>query len=372
MKGKLWQWRAHRRHGRVRIPPGSPPGTLIPHPEAASADSWVLGYGPDALVERSLGSPAEFPDRGESAKVTWIHTPGLGETAQIEALGEHFDLHRLALEDVLTLHQRPKAEVYRDHLFVVVRLPAWEGTDQIGQLSLFLGSNWLLSFGAGTEASLAPVVERIRGGRGRIRGAGSDYLLYAILDAVIDGYFPVLERHGEALEALEDAVLARPDAQVVTGIHELKHGLLALRRAVWPLREVLNTLIRGDAPHVGEQARLYLRDCYDHVIQIMDIVETYREIASGLVDIYLSSQSARMNEIMKVLTIIATIFIPLGTIAGIYGMNFDPEVSPWNMPELGWRFGYPFALGIMATLAGALMLWFWRRGWLSNGRNGPT
>ena len=361
--------RAHSQHGRRRVPPGSSPGTLLPHPDAGPSQSRLLAFGPDSLIERPLESLAGLEALRAGHAVTWIHSSGLGDSARLEALGEHFGLHRLALEDVLNLHQRPKAEPYGDHVFVVVRLPGEEGTGQTRQISLFLGPDWLLSFDDGGEVCFAPVMERIRGGRGRIRGGGADYLLYALLDSVIDAYFPVLERHGETLEQLEDAVLDRPDARLVGAIHELKHELLTLRRAVWPLRELLNTLIRGDAAQVSQQTGLYLRDCYDHVIQIMDIVETYREIASGLVDIYLSSQSARMNEIMKVLTIIATIFIPLGTIAGIYGMNFDPEVSPWNMPELGWRYGYLFALGIMAALATSLMVWFWRRGWLGQGRS---
>lgn len=308
--------------------------------------------------------------------VTWIHTQGLGDPAWIEAIGAQFGLHGLALEDVLNVHQRPKVEPYGDHLFVVVRLPGDPvdpkadpagNSHRVGppqQVAFFLGKDWLLSFTESEEDPFAAVVERLRHDRGRLRASEAEYLLYALLDTAVDAWFPVLEAHGEMLEHLEDAVLARPGPGVVANIHELKHELLTLRRAVWPLREVLNALIRGDAIQVGHQTGLHLRDCHDHVIQIMDIVETYREIASGLVDIYLSSQSARMNEIMKVLTIIATIFIPLGTIAGIYGMNFDPEASPWNMPELGWRYGYPFALGIMAALAAGLMAWFWRRGWL--------
>ncbi|TVQ43189.1 MAG: magnesium and cobalt transport protein CorA [Gammaproteobacteria bacterium] len=356
--------RKHSQHSRRRTPPGSSPGTLVADPHAGATTSRLIAYGPDVLLEQPLDGTPPAAARQQGVAVTWVHSAGPGDAADVKALGEQFGLHGLALEDVLNRHQRPKAEAYGEHLFVVARLPGQVGTGETGQLSVFLGPDWLLSFSDGGEAWLAPVLERLRHGRGRLRSGAADYLLYALLDALIDGYFPVLEHHGETLEQLEDAVLSRPHAEVVADIHELKHELLTLRRAVWPLRELLNTLIRGDARQVSPQTALHLRDCYDHVIQLMDIVETYREIASGLVDIYLSSQSARMNEIMKVLTIIATIFIPLGTIAGIYGMNFDPEASPWNMPELGWRYGYPFALGVMAAVAGALMAWFWRRGWL--------
>lgn len=292
---------------------------------------------------------------------------GLGDVGLIETLGRHFGLHRLALEDVLNTHQRPKLELFDDHVFVVARLPSGE-TGVTRQLALFLGQGWLLSFAEQDEAVLEPVRQRLRTGRGRLREQSADYLLYALLDAVIDSYFPLLETLGERLEALEDAVLDRPEPELIGQIHAIKHELLALRRAIWPLRELLNGLLRGDGGLLSPQVGLYLRDCYDHVIQLIDIIETYREIASGLVDIYLSSQSARMNEIMKVLTIIATIFIPLGTIAGIYGMNFDTEASPYNMPELGWRYGYPYALTIMAVLATGMLAWFWRRGWLGKRR----
>ncbi len=360
--------RDHSRHSRRRTPPGAPPGTLVTDTPAQRATSRLIAYGVDALVEHRLDPTDSLEQIRPGVATTWVHTAGPGDAAQIKALGEQFGLHGLALEDVINRHQRPKADAYEDHLFVVARLPAEPGAAETRQFSAFLGPDWLLSFTEGNDDWMAPVLERLRNGRGRLRGGGVDYLLYALLDALIDGYFPVLEQHGETLEQLEDAVLSRPNAAVVADIHELKHELLTLRRAIWPLRELLNTLIRGDVLQVSPQTALHLRDCYDHVIQLMDIVETYREIASGLLDVYLSSQSARMNEIMKVLTIIATIFIPLGTIAGIYGMNFDPEVSPWNMPELGWRYGYPFALGIMATLATGLMVWFWRRGWLSDRR----
>lgn len=187
---------------------------------------------------------------------------------------------------------------------------------------------------------------------------------------VIDGYFPVLEEYGERLEVLEDAVMGRHSSDHVAEIHDMKRDLLALRRAIWPQREMINALARDTSPRILEQTRIYLQDCYDHTIQLMDVVETYREIASGLVDVYLSSTSARMNEIMKVLTVIATIFMPLGFIAGLYGMNFDRGASPWNMPELGWYLGYPFALLLMTAVAVGLMLYFWRRRWI--GGVGPT
>jgi magnesium transporter len=355
-------------HVRRRTPPGSPPGTLVADPSAAPPRMRVMAYGPEGLHEAALASPQPLDTLVERHAVTWVDVQGLGDVPAIEALGRRFGLHALALEDVLNVHQRPKLEAYEDHLFIVARMPEADGAFTTEQISFFVGRDFVLTFQEHDGDCLEPVRQRLRSGPGRMRSSGPDYLLYALLDAILDAYFPVLERYGESVEQLEDAVLEHPGAAIAARIHELKRDLLALRRVVWPMREVLNALSRGDAALVTPQTGVYLRDCYDHIIQLMDMIETYREIASGLIDIHLSSQSARMNEVIKVLTIIATIFIPLGTIAGIYGMNFDPDISPWNMPELRWRYGYFFALGIMLAMASGLMLWFWRRGWLMTRR----
>jgi magnesium transporter len=227
-----------------------------------------------------------------------------------------------------------------------------------------LGENFVLTFQEGGGDCFDPVRKRLRRKRGRIRDVGADYLAYALLDAVIDGFYPVLEDCGERLGVLEDEIIGAPSGAAVTDVHDLKHDLLTLRRAIWPQREMINTLLRDESELVSAATRIYLRDCYDHAVQLMDIVETYREIASALVDVYLSSVSARLNEIMKVLTIIATIFIPLSFIASVYGMNFDRNASPLNMPELGWRYGYVFSLALMLAIALGLLYYFRRRGWL--------
>jgi magnesium transporter len=232
------------------------------------------------------------------------------------------------------------------------------------QISMFLGERVLLTFQERPGDCFDPVRTRLRAARGQIRNRQIDYLAYTLLDAVIDGYFPVLEGLGERLEDLEDRVIAAPADLEVARIHEIRRELLTIRRAVWPQREMVNALTRESSHYVTDQTRPYLRDCYDHTIQLMDIIETYREIATGLVDVYLSSVSTRLNEVMKVLTIIATIFIPLSFITGLYGMNFDTAASPWNMPELAWYWGYPMALGLMAVVAAGLLYYFYRKGWL--------
>jgi magnesium transporter len=255
-------------------------------------------------------------------------------------------------------------ESYGDNLFVVTRMArVTSGVLDMEQISLFLGTNFVVSFQERPGDCLEPVRDRIRKGGTRVRFMGADYLAYALVDAIVDGYFPLLEHYGETLNELEDVVVAEPRTSAVERIHALKRDFQLLRHAVWPFREVLRDL-SGDVPHVSEDTKLYLRDCHDHVIQIVDILETYRERSSGLTDLYLSSLSNKLNEVMKVLTIIATIFIPLSFIAGIYGMNFNADTSPFNMPELQWYFGYPFALAVMLVVAVSLVLYFRRKGWI--------
>ena len=297
----------------------------------------------------------------------WIDVSGLANIELLRGLGEAFSLHRLALEDVVTVHQRPKAEDYGHYVFIVARSMVQDTDAETEQVSMFLSSSVLLTFQERPGDCFAVVRKRLRDAAGRIRGSGADYLCYALIDSIIDGYFPKLETYGENLEALEDEVVASPDPEHIGELHELKRDFLMIRRAVWPLRETINTLIRDDHGHFTESTRIYLRDCYDHTIQLIDIVETYREIANGLLDVYISSVSAKLNEVMKVLTIIATIFIPLGFVASLYGMNFDQDASRWNMPELGWAYGYPAILLFMMTVGCGMLYWFWRMGWIGRG-----
>lgn len=297
--------------------------------------------------------------------VLWVNIDGLGDVQLIARLGEMFRLHRLALEDAVNVRQRAKVELYEDHLFIVARMLAFNAQIESEQVSLFLGDGFVISFQQGVPGdAFDPVRDRIRKGAGLIRRMGADYLAYELLDAIIDGYFPVLEEMGERLEQLEDEILIRPQAGAVGRLHDIKRELLTLRRAAWPLREATNSLVRDANRFLSDETRVHLRDCYDHAIRIIDFVETDRELASDLMDLYLSSINQRMTEIMKVLTIISTLFIPLTFIAGVYGMNFDTSKSGWNMPELTWPFGYLFALGLMVLTVIALLFYFRRKGWI--------
>ena len=360
---KNWIMRRQR-----RTPPGSPPGTLTPDPNAVTPVIRVIAYSPTEIEERPLPDLDELPALLKRWPVTWVNVDGLGDLDLVRRLGDIFKLHGLALEDAINVHQRPKVEEYDDHIFLVTRM-ARPGPDlSTEQMSMFLGENYLLTFQERPGDGFDPVRERLRKAGGRIRQAMADYLAYALLDAAIDQFFPIVERCGELLEELEDAIVAEPSADLVPRLHALRRDFLNLRRVVWPQRDMINALARDPSPLIADQTRIHLRDCYDHTIQLMDLIETDREIAGGLIELYLSQNSAKMNEVMKLLTVIATIFIPLGFVAGLYGMNFDTEISPWNMPELRWPWGYPFALGIMSLIAIGLLTYFRRRGWIGNPR----
>ena len=358
---KAWNWSKYARRHTL---PGSVPGSLQAHPSAEPTRLRFMHYGAERpLMEREDPSLDDLRAARAAGGVLWLDVVGLADVDSLGALGDLFDLHRLALEDVVNLGQRPKAEVYGEQLFVVLRMPRGALPLDTEQVSLFLGDGFVITFQERPGDAFEPVRKRIREGRPRLVEGAADYLAYALLDALVDGYFPLLEDYGEFLEDIEEEILVRPEHTVVPRLHHLKRDLLNLRRYVWPLRELLSSLYRDETPQITEATQLYLRDCHDHAIQVLDLVESYRDMSSGLMDLYLSSVSNRMNEVMKVLTIIATVFIPLGFIAGLYGMNFDTR-SPWNMPELAWPFGYPFALGVMALVVLLMLIYFRRKGWL--------
>ncbi|MDU8946127.1 magnesium/cobalt transporter CorA [Rhodophyticola sp. MJ-SS7] len=333
-------------------------------PTAEKPSIRVMAFGPDDLVERQVADVGALMEIRDAFPTMWIDIVQFGDAELISGIGEAFGLHRLALEDAINTHQRPKVEEYDDHLFIVALMLDDAGSVETEQVAFFVGAGYLITFQERPGDCFENVRDRIRKASGRIRGAGSDYACYALLDSIIDTYFPALENVGDLLEALEDRVVGSPEPGNISALHDMKRHLLHLRRAIWPHREVFNTLLRDDHPLIAAETKPFLRDCYDHTAQLMDIVETYREMASGLVDVHLSSVSMKLNEAMKVLTVVATIFIPLSFIASVYGMNFDRESSPWNMPELGWYLGYPFALLLMCASAAGLVWYIWKKGWL--------
>jgi len=347
--------------------PGLPRPAVPAGPEpAAPATIRVFSYGPDDLEERVIASPAELASWKGRRAVTWVDVDGVGDPAVVRAVAEVFDVHGLAQDDVLNPTQRPKIERYGDHLFLVSRMLFVEDEALASeQLSMFLGPGFVLTFQDGKPGDcLEDVRNRIRKGEGRLRRTGPDFLAWALLDAVVDGYFPVLDALGERLDDIEDVIIDRPTTACIPRIHQVKRDLLTLRRAAYPLRDALASLLREETPLLGAETRVFLRDCLDHDVQVLDLMETYRDIVSSLMEAYQSSIGNRMNAVMKVLTIIATVFMPLSFLAGVYGMNFHAEDSPYNMPELSWTLGYPFFWALVLAVGGSMLWWFRRQGWL--------
>jgi magnesium transporter len=346
---------------RKRHPPvGSKPGTLVINAHARRPTIRVMKYGPDHLEEHKVTKVGELRHLLEENRVCWIDVQGLGDEKVLRDLAELFRIHPLALEDVVNVPQRPKVEQFEEHTLCITRMVRIHDETQIDseQVSLFVGPNYVLTFQERHGDVFDPVRSRIRQGGPVLRRSGPGYLAYALLDAVIDGYYPIVESLGEQLASLEEEIIAHPRAASLQEVHRIKRELLAIRRSIWPQREGVNTLIRDENPFFSEGVRLYLRDCYDHCVQIVDVIETYRELAGGLMDVYLSSVGNRQNEVMKVLTIMASIFIPLTFLAGIYGMNFE------HMPELHTKWGYPILLAVMVVTAVLMIVFFRRRGWI--------
>lgn len=347
--------------------PGTPPGTLVaPHGAVRPVTLHLIDYSDDHVEEVSLANAAECRAYLERDSKTWIQVNGQADPDTLRNLGDLFDLHDLALEDVLNTGQRPKSELYDDQLFIIAAMPLFDGeTLDIVQVSLFVGKNYLICLCPLDEDPFEPVRKRLRQpGSRRFAARQIDYLLYALLDLIIDSAFPVLEQFGDQLEDMESELLENPGQKILANIHGLKRELLVLRRVLWPQREVLTSLMRTDAPLLSADTQVYFRDCHDHSVQIIELLENFREMATSMLEIYLSSISQRTNETMRVLTIIATIFIPLTFVVGVYGMNFENPASPWAMPELGWYFGYPLVWGLMIAITAGLLWFFKRRGWM--------
>jgi magnesium transporter len=355
---------AVRRPFRRQSKPGSVPGTVRPHPEALPTRLSVIAYGPDEILEKSDLPVSELDDYVGEFPVCWINCVGLGTADVLHQLGERFGIHPLALEDAVNTHQNAKVEEYEGGLFIVVRMAHLEQRLWAEQISLFVGRDFVITLQEQPVDCFDPLRHRIRQGWGHVRNSGTDYLAYALIDAVLDHFFPILEEFGRRLDELEDEVMTGSHRHTIATIHHVRSDLMLLRRVIWPHRDAVNDMLRDEHPLVSAETRTYLRDCYDHTVQLIDVSEGYRDLCAGLRDLHFSLLSQRTNEVMRVLTIIATIFMPLSFIAGVYGMNFDTEKSRWNMPELEWAFGYPLALALMAAVAAVMLWYFWRRGWL--------
>jgi magnesium transporter len=347
-----------------RSKPGDAPGQILVDPNADPTRIHVIGIGGPEVIERDLRDVHELHAAIHEAPKIWIDVVGLGSQETLQSIANILGLHPLAMEDVVNVHQRAKCEDYDDTVFVIARMVDGEDATVTEQISVFLKGNVLISFQERPGDCWDPLRQRIRQRKGRVHEEHLDYLLYSMLDAVVDSYFPVIERLVEQVDSLESQISDHIEPIQMHAIHELRTSLLSLRRSIRPHREMINELVRDSIQEIRPETRIHLRDCYDHVIQVIDTVDTYREVTSDLRDFYLSTVSNNMNETMKLLTIISTIFIPLSFIAGVYGMNFDYDTSAWNMPETRWKYGYPFSLLMMAIVAGILLVYFRRRRWI--------
>jgi magnesium transporter len=363
------RYRQHALHASPVTTPGAPPGQLRSADSAAgapAANRRLLSYDASGVIERDATDAwLASTDLRHDGMNDWLDITGAPEPALIDALRAHQGLHPLALEDALNDHQRAKLEDYGEHLFMVLRtLQPGERVARPTQLSLFVLEGLVVTIHLQPEPAVELIRARILEGRGRIRSRGGDYLAYAILDAVVDGYFPWLDKISARLEEVEEQCLTRPAERRLAEIHDIRHELLALRRIVAPLRELTSALLNDPHPLVQTETLPYLRDAQDHARRAFELLEAYREIAASVLDLSLAMLNQRVNESMRLLAVIATVFMPLSWIAGVYGMNFSHELSPYNMPELTWRFGYWWALGVMLLVATALFLVFLRQGWL--------
>ena len=350
--------------------PGSAPATLatlLAPPSASPSKIRLTVYSEGTLIERPILDLNELPDLSNQDRIHWLDIGGLADATLFQTLGEKYHLHPLALEDALHLGQRPKIEPYPDHLFVVAQMLYYDSAKKLTneQVSFFLLPNLLITIQEEPDTDVFnPIRDRIRTGRGAIRKLRADYLCYALLDSIIDHCFPILESLGDDLEEMEDLVLSKPQPSCIATLHSHKRTLTQLRRFVWPERDILSSLLHDESGIISPQTKLYLRDAYDHSIQIIDLIESYRDTVSGLTEIYISAVGMRTNEIVRVLTVMSSIFIPLTFVAGVYGMNFDHDASPWNMPELHHHYGYPLCGLIMISITVGQIIFFKRKKWI--------
>lgn len=342
---------------------GLPPGSLIHVGQIIDPKIHIslVDYDPHHLVEMKDISIDQCLRYMQKPTVTWINIRGIHDSNVLNTIGKHFGLHSLLLEDVMNSGQRSKLDYYKDHIYIVMRSLSYDSTADLisdEQVSIVFGKNFLITFLEDSAEVIEPVLARIRNGNQRIRSMGTDYLCYAIMDSIVDHYFVILEVVDRQIEELEEALMHDPGANTMHRIQHLKRGIILLRKSIWPTREVVNNFRRLDTPLITETTKVYMHDVYDHTIQAIDTIESFRDISSGLLDVYLSNISQRMNEVMKVLTVVATIFVPLTFIASIYGMNFE------YMPEIHSKWGYPFALSLMLIVGGVMLVFFKRKKWI--------
>lgn len=338
-----------------------PPGTLVSTTDrTGEVKVTIIDYNEGSFQEKQVKGVDECFQLRDKPTVTWINVDGLNSIDIVAKLGSCYQLHPLVLEDILSIDQRPKLEIFDNYVYVVLKMLSYSEKNsglESEQVSLIFGKNFLISFQEKEGDVFDLIRDRLRNAKGRIRKSDSDYLTYALIDAIIDNYFLILEKFGERIAHMEEELVKDPSPKTVQTINGLKRELIFLRKSVWPLREVISGLTRGDTALVKKETVLYLRDIYDHTIQVIDTIETSRDMVSGMLDIYLTNASNRMNEIMKILTVIATIFIPLTFITGIYGMNFK------NMPELSWQWGYLTIVGLMFVMATTMLIYFKKKNW---------
>ncbi len=343
---------------------GLPPGSLVHIGERLSETTKItlLDYSGDHILEKVIQNIEDLRAFKDQPTVSWVHVEGIHDTRVLEQLGDVFGLHPLILEDILNTDQRPKMQDMGDYMFIVLKRfcnTCDEHNDITAeQVSIILGPHFVISLQEREDALFEPIRDRIRTAKGRIAKAGADYLAYSIIDMILDSYFGILETLGEKIEIEEEALVNNPAQPTLRAIHHLKRDMIFLRKSIWPLRETINALERSESPLIQPATGIYLKDIYDHTIQVIDTVETYRDMLSGMIDIYLSSLSNRMNQVMKVLTVIATIFMPLTFLAGVYGMNFK------YLPELEWHWGYLFFWVVNITIAIIMLILFKRKKWL--------
>lgn len=352
-----------KRHPKV----GSRPGTLVIPADAPPPKIHVMHITPNDVTEEDVTDPETLREAHSPDTVTWVDVQGFGDETLIRKIGKIFSLHPLMIEDVVNNPQRPKAEPYDEQMLIIVRMVNLGGPGEVDmeQVSIVLGKDYVLTFQERYGDVLDPVRRRIRAGKGLIRQEGSDYVAYAIFDTIVDGYYPVLEEIGNYLEELEEAVIERPTPDLVRDLNRIKNQLTNMRRAIWPQREAASKLVRDEHPVIDPNVRLFLRDTYDHCVQTSEVTEMYREMVAGLMNMYLSSIANRTNEVMRVLTIVATIFIPLTFLAGIYGMNFE------HMPELHVWWAYPIIWLTMFAVATGMLTFFWQKGWIGPKGSSP-